>query len=62
MKLQDAELVGVQITVMRQGGYYRVYTPYDMLLVTEEELARFAMTILMETGVAPVSKKWSEPE
>lgn len=56
MKLHDAELAAVHITVMRQGDHYRVYTPYDLLVVTEEELARFAATILKEVGVTPLPK------
>lgn len=69
MILQDAELAGVRVLVERAGDRYRVFTPYDMLLVTDEELARFAMAILREVGVAredgvsaPVSRKWSEAE
>lgn len=60
MKLHDADLRGVDITVVQQGDRYQVWTPYSLMLVTPEELARFAMAILKETGVVPVSEKWSE--
>lgn len=62
MILQDAELAGVRVLVERAGDRYRVSTPYDLLFVSREELARFAVEILREVGVAPVSRKWSESE
>lgn len=60
LKLRDAQVRGIDITVVEHGDLYAVYTPYALLLVAPEELARFAVSILMELGVTPVTEKWAE--
>ena len=60
LKLYDADLRNVDITVVQQGDRYQVWTPYSLMLVTPEELARFAISILKEVGVTPMPEKWAE--